>query len=171
MARKRPTKIDIDVLPYLSIMVITLNLICLILVVTVTRIALNPKALPVMSFSGLFTSESGEITAKTPKIPAYIDCRPEGLVLYPGAHKLSAEDLMVPSNALERMVNRIDGNSSNEYIVLLVRPQSVDFYRRVRNLISKKNIEVGYDAVDPDFVVNWAEQAKILGIQETPEEF
>jgi hypothetical protein len=168
MPKRKVEKIDIDVVPYLSIMVMTLNLICLILIVVVTRIALNPHALPVMSFTGVFTSEGDAMSDKIPKIPSYIDCHPDGLELYPGAMKLSAEDLLMPRNALEKMLTRIDGNSSNEYIVLLVRPQSVEFYRKVRNMISKKkDIEVGYDVVDPDFVVNWAEQAKLLGIAET----
>jgi hypothetical protein len=49
----------------------------------------------------------------------------------------------------------------------MVRPQSVKFYRTVRNLISKNyTIDVGYDAIDADFKVDWNAAEKALAISE-----
>ncbi len=123
MARRKPyEKIDINVEPFLSIMAIVLKLISLILVVIVMRIAVNPKGKRIIAFAGLY---SGHNNVTNPKIPSYIDCQPDKLV---------------------------------------VRPRSVKLYRTVRKLIGKRPIEVGYDAIDADFKVDWNEAEKGLAI-------
>jgi hypothetical protein len=48
----------------------------------------------------------------------------------------------------------------------MVRPESVKYYRTVRNLIGKRPIDVGYDAVDADFKVDWDEARKALSVAE-----
>jgi hypothetical protein len=166
MARRRKAeKIDIDVLPYLSIMAITLNLLCLILIVTVTRIALNPEALPVMVLEGLYKSEEEyDPTKGVLKVPHYVDCRPDSLVIYPGESTVSAAMLGEPGNPFERLLDRVSANSAKEYVILLVRPDSARFYREARRMISERDIDVGYDAVDSDYTINWEHQKKILGI-------
>jgi hypothetical protein len=42
----------------------------------------------------------------------------------------------------------------------------VKFYRTVRNLIEKRPIDVGYDAIDADFKVDWNAAEKALAISE-----
>lgn len=165
--RRRVEKIDIDVLPYLSIMVITLNLICLILIVTVTRIALNPDALPVVTLEGILGSDKEQSASEgIIKIPSYVDCRPEGLVLYPGEILVNATTLGEPGNPFERLLDRVAANSLKEYVVLLVRPDSARFYRGARDMIAQRDIDVGYDAVDTDYKINWDQQIELLGIGE-----
>ena len=166
MARRRKVeKIDIDVLPYLSIMAITLNLLCLILIVIVTRIALNPEALPVMVLEGLYKSETEYDPSKgILKMPHYVDCRPDSLQIYPGPQPVTAANLGEPGNPFERLLDRVAANSAKEYVILLVRPDSARFYREARRMITERDIDVGYDAVDADYVINWEEQKKILGI-------
>jgi hypothetical protein len=48
----------------------------------------------------------------------------------------------------------------------MVRPKSVKFYRTVRNLIEKRPIDVGYDAIDTNFKVDWNEGEKALAISD-----
>ena len=78
--RKEYKQISIDVEPFLSIMVIVLKLITLILVVIVLRIALNPHALKIVNISALWDQSSGN--TQNPKVPSYIDCKPEGIVIF-----------------------------------------------------------------------------------------
>ena len=73
--------IQIDVEPFLSIMAIVLKLISLILVVIVMRIALNPQAKKIIALVGLYEGK-GNITNS--KMPSYIDCFEDRVVLYPG---------------------------------------------------------------------------------------
>src|SRR5579871_2645144 len=136
--RKAYEKIDINVEPFLSIMAIVLKLISLILVVIVMRIAMNPKAKRIVAIPGLF---SGHGNTTDPKIPYYIDCGPEGLVLYssdlPNGTPVGWDDLQRPDNALNQFLDKVEKNKKDEYIVVMVRPRSVKFYRTVRNLITK----------------------------------
>jgi hypothetical protein len=161
MARQRTrTKTDLDVTGFLSVMSIVTGLIALILFVIALRIALNPSALKVVSFR-LFTSSRA--TGTNIKVPSYVDCHPDRLVLYPGGIRVTWEDLQRPGNALERMLDGIQQETAKEYVIVMVRPNSVKFYRQVRNLIGKRPIDVGYDVVDKDFVVDWEAAVRALG--------
>ena len=161
--RKQYEKIDINVEPFLSIMAIVLKLISLILVVIVMRIAVNPHALKIIALAGI---HPGRGNIENPKIPSYIDCHPDGLVLYPLGTKVGWEDLQRPGNAVEQLLEKVQENAAKEYVVVMVRPQSVKYYRTVRNLIGKRPIDVGYDAVDADFKVDWDEARKALSVSE-----
>jgi hypothetical protein len=163
--RKAYEKIDINVEPFLSIMAIVLKLISLILVVIVMRIAMNPKGKRIIAFEGLY---SGHGNVANPKIPSYVDCRPDGLTLYssemPGGTQVGWDDLQRPDNAMSQLLDKVQQRKEEEYVVVIVRPQSVKFYRTVRNLIEKRPIDVGYDAIDADFKVDWNEAEKGLAI-------
>jgi|ERR1051326_1121884 hypothetical protein len=163
--RKSYEKIDINVEPFLSIMAIVLKLISLILVVIVMRIAMNPKGKRIIAFSGLY---SGHGNVTNPKIPSYIDCHPDGVTLYsndrPKGTQVTWDDLQRPDNSVNQLLDKVQQHKDEEYVVVMVRPRSVKFYRTVRNLIEKRPIDVGYDAIDADFKVDWNEAEKGLAI-------
>ena len=165
--RKAYEKIDINVEPFLSIMAIVLKLISLILVVIVMRIAMNPKGKRIIAFAGLY---SGRGNVSNPKIPSYIDCHPDGLTLYssaiPAGAQVTWEDLQRPDNPVNQLLDRIQQHKDDEYVVVMARPQSLKFYRTVRKLIEKRPIDVGYDAIDADFKVDWNAAEKALAISE-----
>ncbi|MGD0058786.1 MAG: hypothetical protein ABSD58_05145 [Verrucomicrobiia bacterium] len=166
MARRKPyEKIDINVEPFLSIMAIVLKLISLILVVIVMRIAMNPNAKRIPTFPGLYSGHGNEMN---PKIPSYIDCHPDGLTLYssdvPAGAQVHWDDLQRPDNAVNQLLDKVQQHKDDEYIVVMVRPSSLKFYRTVRNLIEKRPIDVGYDAIDANFKVDWDAAEKALAI-------
>lgn len=166
MARRRPyEKIDINVEPFLSIMVIVLKLITLILVVIVMRIAVNPQGRKIVAFAGLY---AGHGNLENPKIPSYIDCQPDKLTLYsndmPRGEQVSKEDLQRPDNLVNQLLDNVQQHEKTEYVVVMVRPKSVTLYRTIRKLIEKRPIDVGYDPVDADFKVDWNEAEKALSV-------
>lgn len=165
--RKAYEKIDINVEPFLSIMAIVLKLISLILVVIVMRIAINPKGKRIVAFAGLY---SGHGNTTNPKIPSYIDCHPDGLTLYssdmPAGIPVTWDDLQRPDNSVNHLLDKVQQHKDDEYVVVMVRPQSVKYFRTVRNLIEKRPIDVGYDAIDADFKVDWNAAEKALAISE-----
>lgn len=164
MARKRTKmKTDLDVTGFLSVMSIVTGLICLILFVIALRIALNPKLVKVVSFK-LFSSSRS--SPHNPKVPSYIDCGPEYIMLYPGSKKLTWENLQRPGNELEKMLDKIQEKREEEYVIVMVRPKSIDLYRTVRSLLGKRPIDIGYDVIDADFKVNWSEALRSLGVVE-----
>ena len=162
MARRRPyEKIDINVEPFLSIMAIVLKLISLILVVIVMRIAINPLGRKIVALEGLY---QGRGNLDSPKEPSYIDCHPDGLVLYPGNVAVSWDELQRPDNAVEKLLDKVQGNKEREYVVVMVRPGSVKFYRTVRAMVGKRPIDVGYDAINAEYKVDWDEAQKALSV-------
>jgi len=168
MARRKPyEKIDINVEPFLSIMAIVLKLISLILVVILMRIVMNPKGKRIVAFAGLY---SGHGNTVNPKIPSYIDCHEDGLTLYssdtPAGVPVTWDDLQRTDNAVERLLDKVQQHKEEEYVVLMARPKSVKFFRTVRKLIEKRPIDVGYDAIDADFHVDWNAAEKALAISE-----
>jgi hypothetical protein len=163
MAKRKPyEKIDINVEPFLSIMAIVLKLISLILVVIVMRIALNPKAKRIISLN----LWSGKGNTEALKTPTYLDCNPDYVGIYPGGIKVTWDDLQRPNNPVEKALDKVQANRDEEYIVVMARPKAIRLYRTVRGLIGKRPIDVGYDAVDGDFEVNWDEARKALAIKE-----
>src|ERR1041384_7547734 len=159
--RKQYEKIDINVEPFLSIMAIVLKLISLILLVIVMRIAINPLGRKVVALPDLY---EGRGNIEKPKEPSYIDCHPDGLMLYPGNTKVGWDELQRPNNAVETMLDKVQEHKDTQYVVVMVRPGSVKFYRTVRTLIGKRPVDVGYDAIDPEYKVDWDEDQKALAV-------
>ena len=169
MARKPKAKIDIDVLPYLSIMLSVLGIICLIIVVMVMNIALNPKAIAIVSFKGLYegfgkTDAAVTDESKLPKIPTYLDCSSRGISIFPGETNVVPAELAIPGNAVEQTLNRIETNTLHEYIIVLVRPGSLPVYRTARKLLANRNIDIAYDTLEATATIDWRKEAKELNI-------
>lgn len=166
MPRRPKEKLDIDVVPYLSIMVIVLKLICLILVVTVMRIALNPHGVKAVALENLYGVErkAAKGSSVQIKVPTYFDCSPEGITIIPGDVLVPPSDLVVPGNAVEKAVENIKMNSTGQYAILLVRPRSVREYRHVRKLLAEANVDVGYDIFNADVKINFGKAARAAGI-------
>ena len=174
MARKPKTKIDIDVLPYLSIMLSVLGIICLIIVVMVMNIALNPKAIAIVSFKGLFAGSKGggagtgavEVDGgtKSPKIPSYLDCSVDGVSIFPGETNVPPGELSVPGNPVQKLLDNVETNSATQYVIVLIRPGSLPVYRAVRRMISNRNIDIAYDTLELTAKIDWRQEAKELNI-------
>jgi hypothetical protein len=165
--RRPKEKIDIDVVPYLSIMVIVLKLICLILIVTVMRIALNPGGVKAVAIKDIFGVERKSADGKTHiKAPTYFDCTAQAVIISPGEIKVDLSELMDEGNAVDRTIQKIVGNSSNEYAIVLVRPRAVKTYRYMRRALDVAGVDVGYDVFATDVKVDYKGAARAEGITE-----
>jgi hypothetical protein len=166
MPKKYKENITIDVLPYLSIMVSVLNIICLIIVVMVMNIALNPKALKVISFAGLYKGEEKTPSSeRVQKIPSYLDCSESGVSIFPGNATVSRNELQQPDNAVDKLLDKVQANSEAEYVILLVRPNSLPVYRLVRRMVSQRALDIAYDTLEVNAKIDWAAEAKALNIR------
>ena len=167
MPRRPKEKIDIDVVPYLSIMVIVLKLICLILIVTVMRIALNPYGVKAVSIKGVYGAERKSADGKTHiKAPTYFDCNAQGVTIFPGDLTVSVNSLNEPGNGVDSAIKRISTNATNEYAIVLVRPRGVRAYRYLRQALEKVHVDVGYDVWDADVKVDYSAAMKAAGIED-----
>ena len=162
MARPQKHDPEIDVLPYMDSMVITLNMVCLIIVIMMVPIIENAKQIRSMSFEKLMVSKEGRRVQEMS--PIYLDCRPDGVTILPGDIHVKPEELIQPGNEVEQTLNRVRAKANEEYIILLVRPRSLPVYRYVRREVTRRQILTGFDIVDSDVVLDWKVEAKKLHI-------
>ena len=166
MPRRPKEKVDIDVVPYLSIMVIVLKLICLILIVTVMRIALNPHGLKVVSFAQLYqVAEKKMGSGSAMKVPTYVECAFDGLSIFPGYHKIPLSDIGASGGMFDTILSNIAAKSGDEYVILIVRPNSVRTFREVRKMLGHRSIDIGYDVLDSDTKIDWEKEMRNAGIE------
>ena len=173
MPAKKPYKVDIDVVPYLSIMAIVLKLICLILIVMVMRIAINPDALKVIRYEKLWqppeeaetkTNSQGGSEKQISREPVYIDCHPDRVEIQPEGKVIQALELSEKNGTFETVIRRLESNSSNEFAIIIARPNSAPIYRFVRRQIAARKLTVGYDVLEGDVIIDWAKALKDLAV-------
>lgn len=165
MPKRQKEKVDIDVVPYLSIMVIVLKLICLILIVTVMRIALNPHGVKAVAIENLYGVERKGKDKSAIKAPTYFDCSRDGIRIIPGDIEIPISDLATRVNPVTQAIDQISADSSNQYAIVLVRPGAVKAYRHVRKLLYERDVDVGYDVIDLGVEVNYRKAARASGIE------
>ena len=173
MPAKKQYKVDIDVVPYLSIMAIVLKLICLILIVMVMRIAINPDALKVIRYEKLWqppeeaettTNPQGGSEKQISREPVYIDCHPDRVEIQPEGKVIQALELSEKNGTFETVIRRLESNSSNEFAIIIARPNSAPIYRFVRRQIAARKLTVGYDVLEGDVIIDWAKAMKDLAV-------
>lgn len=182
MPARKHYKVDIDVVPYLSIMAIVLKLISLILIVMVMRIASNPEALKVIRYKQLFSppEEAGLVIdgvrqKQISRVPVYFDCRPEGVeiirfdVISNSLNLIQnttpVHELRDPKSDVQFMLDRLQTNSAAEYAILIVRPKSTALYRYIRREVNARRMPVGYDALGSEVVIDWQGSVSNLNVR------
>lgn len=164
----RPQKHDpeIDVLPYMDSMVITLNMVCLIIIIMITPIIENAKQVSALSFDKLLRTKESRGAQKL--APIYFDCRPDGVAILPGDINVPVEELVQPGNQVEKVINRVQARSDEEYVILLVRPHSLPVYRYLRRELLRRDVLTGFDVIDSNVELDWKAEAKKLRLRLKP---
>jgi hypothetical protein len=162
---RRPPKreIEIDVVPYLDSMVITLNLICLIIIIMIIPVIMNPDQVNVLSFEKLKRSKESEV--KETPIPIYLDCSKAGVRIMPADISVTPGQLIQPGNDVERVLTRVQAQPDKEYVIMLVRPGSLPVYRYLRKELIRRRITTGFDVVDSETELDWEGEMKMLNIK------
>ncbi len=164
MPAKKPYKVDIDVVPYLSIMAIVLKLICLILIVMVMRIAVNPDALRIIRYTQLYQPQE-EVQTQTEgaqgsekqltREPMYIDCHPDMVEIQPSGLVIPARELKERNGDFESILHNLETNRQSQMAIVIARPSSAPVYRYVRRQLAARKLPVGYDVLESDVIIDW----------------
>ena len=82
--------------------------------------------------------------------PLYIDVEANKLVIYggivnPERKEIAAKDLMFEGNEFEKFLDEVEQAKATRYIVLLLRPGSAVFQRKLRKVIRERGIDVGFE--------------------------
>jgi len=83
------------------------------------------------------------------KKAVYIDCRPEGVVLYPGSRAISLTALRGGDSPFQTFLKSL--NPQKTYVLLAVRPKGIKTFQTVRGEIRRRGLPFGYEPLDPDW--------------------
>ena len=143
--RIKSSKVELELFPFLSVLACTIgSLILLIIVVTTQSLSTNPEVTIVAR------SENG---ANQGKQPRYIECREDGVVIYPSQEFVATADLDKQNTALSKLIAEVKANQDQEYVIIAIRPQGIEVFQQVRNLIEQENIDIGYEPIEEDWIL------------------
>ena len=132
--------IELELFPFLSVLVCTIGTLILLIIVVTSQILSNQRQVTIVA-----RSESGQNQTKTPR---YIECQGNGIIIYPSQDLVLKEDIDSPSSALRRLLDEVSSRRNEEYLIVAIRPDGIDVFDKVRNLIEKENIDIGFEPID-----------------------
>ena len=136
---------------FLDILTCTIGIFILMIIIMTTQVVNNQEVTIVAETEG----ENGVNKSKNPR---YIECRSNGVVLYPGEEFVPQDKLNEPNSAIAKLIAQVQKNRDREYLIVAVRANGIDTFQLVRNLVERAEIDIGYEPID----ANWR-----LKIQET----
>lgn len=102
-----------------------------------------------LTLSSLYRPRQIRLSAPAGKTGVYIDCRPEGVVLYPGQRKIPLAALRGDKSPFQAFLKTL--NPQKTYVLLAVRPQGIKAFQTVREQIRRRGLSFGYEPLDPDW--------------------
>lgn len=138
--RNSPSTIEIELFPFLSVLACTIGSLILLIVVITTQTFSPQKEITIVA-----QGETGKNIAKTPH---YLECRQDGLIIYPREEFVPKEQIDSLDSGLSRLIAEVGAKSDREYLIVAVRPNGIDVFKQVRRLIENQGIDIGYEPID-----------------------
>ncbi len=153
MRRRTVTKnrAEVELFPFLSILACTIGTLILLIIVLTTQ------ALEKQEVALIAKTENGENRSKS---PLYIECRQDGVVLYPSEEFVPQEELDDPNSALTKLIDRVKANRDREYLIVALRPNGIDVFEQVRALVEGEGIDIGYEPIDSSWQLTIQQEAE-----------
>ncbi len=144
---------DFDASGFQNIVVMLIGVMVIMLVSNVLTIISNPDNIKIGAVvsGAIYGDDEDEKSFVPPKFqnmrqdPIYVDVEPDRLIIYPEKKAIEARDLMFEGNEFEQFLDQVEQVKSTRYIVLLLRPGSATFQRRLRQVIRDREIDVGFE--------------------------
>lgn len=154
---------DVDTSGFQNIVVMLIGVLVIMLISNVLTIISNPENIKIGAVvtGTVYDETDDEKTFIPPKFqnmrqdPLYIDVEANRLIIYGGIanaekKEVAARDLMFEGNEFEKFLDEVEQVKSTRYIVLLLRPGSAVFQRRLRQVIRDRKIDVGFEPWEAD---------------------
>ena len=145
--RSKSNKIVLELFPFLSVLACTIgSLILLIIVVSTETLNNNPEVT-------IIARSEGGVNQK--KQPRYIECKEDGIVIYPRQEFVSKSDMTKSHSPLTKFINEVKKNKDKEYIIVAVRPSGIEVFDTLRDIIMGEEIDIGYEPIEEDWVLKF----------------
>ena len=149
---------DFDSSGFQNIVLMLIGVLVIMLVSNILTIISNPENIKIGSLvtGAVYEDEENQKNMMPPKFqnmrqdPLYIDVEPTRLIIYgsvsnPEKKVIEARDLLLEGNEFEKFLGQVELAKAQKYIVLLLRPGSAVFQRRLRQVIRDRKIDVGFE--------------------------
>ncbi|WP_373480447.1 hypothetical protein [Geminocystis sp.] len=137
----KSNKIEMELFPFLSILACTIgSLILLIIVISTETLNTNPEVTIIAKTDGKGINQK--------KQPRYIECKEDGVVIYPSQEFIPKNKLSNSDSKLLNFIANIRANKDKEYVIVAVRPKGIEVFQQVRDLIEKEKIDIGYEPIE-----------------------
>ncbi len=149
---------DFDSSGFQNIVLMLIGVLMMMLVSNVLTIISNPENIKIGALvtGTVYSEETDEDSFIPPKFqnlrqdPLYIDVEANKLIIYggivnPERKEIAAKDLMFEGNEFEKFLDEVEQAKATRYIVLLLRPGSAVFQRKLRKVIRERGIDVGFE--------------------------
>ncbi len=141
--QSRSKNIEMELFPFLSILACTIGtLILLIIVITAQNLGGSQEVIIVAAER---ENEKGQNTKLTPR---YIESQQEGIIIYPQREFIPQHQLDKTNPKLNQLLSEIKKNKDNEYLIVAVRPDSIQVFKKLRDLIENEGIQIGYEPLE-----------------------
>jgi hypothetical protein len=137
---------------FMSILIMTIGALTIILAANTLIIASNPENLQITSLFAVGGEETGIVPlfANKLKQPTYIDVWRDKMILYPEETEVSPSQLEDSNTPFDQLLRKIEAVKHEEYIVLVLRPGSARFARKIREIIVSRGIDTGQELFELD---------------------
>ena len=138
--RKRQT--EVELFPFLSVLACTIGTLILLIIVLTTQ-ALEPQEAVVVA-----KVDENSRGANQNKTPLYIEARKDGFILHPSQEFAPRADLYDEQSPLRTTVANLKANKDEQYLILILRPDGLEMFDRIRELVEQDGIDIGYEPLE-----------------------
>ena len=147
---------EFDASGFQNIVLMLIGVLMMMLVSNVLTIISNPENIKIGALvtGSVYGEDEEKDTFIPPKFqnmkqdPIYVDVEPTRLIIHPEKRVIEARDLVFEGNDFELFLDDVERVKSVRYIVLLLRPGSATFQRKLRQVIRDRGIDVGFEPWD-----------------------
>ena len=144
---------DVDTSGFQNIVLMLIGVLVIMLVSNVLTIISNPENIKIGALvtGTVYEDEEKDKQFIPPKFqnmrqdPIYVDVEPARLIIYPERKVIEARDLAFEGNDFEKFLDDVEKVKSVRYVVLLLRPGSAVFQRKLRQVIRDRGIDIGFE--------------------------
>ncbi len=133
---------EIELFPFLSVLFCTIGTLVLIIILLVVQASAGNKKVNIIAKNNSSINQN--------KIPRYIECRSDGVIIHPTKEFISIDDINQSNSVFDKFLSEIKAQKT-EYLIVAIRPDGVEIFKEVRELIESEGIDIGYEPIDQDW--------------------
>ena len=138
--------LEVELFPFLSILACTIGTLILLIIVLTTQLLKDERAITIIAIQETAGENQG-------KIPRYVECREDGVLLHPSQVFVPKSDINNRRSPLNQLIREVEKNKDKQYLIVVLRPQGIDVFQQVRDIVEKRGIDIGYEPIDEDWTL------------------